>query len=145
MERDAKGSAQRIVGTHVDISERKRTEAELEQANQNLERRVVERTRELAALNESAAVVSRSLNLDEVMESALQKTMEAAGAAAGAAFMLEAPSQPMMLMAQDVAEACTPCCVSRLPLDTALSGKPPNANLRSSGRWPSIPKETSGT
>ena len=48
VERDSKGSALRIVGTHMDISERKRTQAELEQANQNLERRVEERTRALA-------------------------------------------------------------------------------------------------
>ena len=52
VERDAAGSALRIVGTHVDISERRKTQAELEQANLNLERRVGERTRELAALNE---------------------------------------------------------------------------------------------
>ena len=63
------GSVRRIVGTHVDISERKRTQAELEQANLNLERRVSERTRELVALNEVAAVVSRSLNLREISES----------------------------------------------------------------------------
>ena len=83
----------------MDISERKRTQAELEQANQNLERRVRERTRELAVLNTLAAVVSRSLDLGEIMESALQKTMEAAGVEAGAAYRLEEQSQTLVLMA----------------------------------------------
>jgi len=52
-----------------------RTQEELEQANQNLERRVKERTRELATLNALAAVVSRSLDLKEIMESGLQQTL----------------------------------------------------------------------
>ena len=127
VERDSSGSAHRIVGTHVDISERKRTQAELEQANQNLERRVGERTRELAALNEFAAVVSRSLDLGEVMESALQKTMEAAGAEAGAAFVLEEPSRTMVLEAHRGLSPRFISFISRLPLDTALAGKPPDA------------------
>ncbi|HSV93379.1 MAG TPA: PAS domain-containing protein, partial [Desulfobacterales bacterium] len=66
VERDAQGNVQRIVGTHVDISGRKSAQVELEHANLNLERRVDERTRVLTALNEVAAVVSRSLDLLEI-------------------------------------------------------------------------------
>jgi PAS domain S-box-containing protein len=124
VERDSKGSAQRIVGTHVDISERKRNQAELEQANKNLDRRVKERTRELAALNALAAVVSRSLDLREVMESALQKTMEAAGVEAGGAFRLEEQSQTLVLMAHRGLSQRFVSLVSQLPLHAVLAGKP---------------------
>jgi len=124
VERDAKGSALHIVGTHVDISERKRTQAELERANQNLERRVGERTRELAALNELAATVSRSLDLGEIMASALRKTMEAAGVEAGAAYRLEEDSQTLALVAHRGLSPRFPPLIARLPLAVALAGKP---------------------
>jgi PAS domain S-box-containing protein len=127
VESDSKGSAVRVVGTHVDVSERKRTQAKLEQANQNLEQRVKERTRELAALNELAAVVSRSLDPGQIMESALQKTMEAAGVEAGAAFTLEEDSQTLVLMAHRGLSQRFVSFVSRLPLRAALAGKPSNA------------------
>jgi PAS domain S-box-containing protein len=123
VERDSKGSAIRIVGTHVDVSERKRTLAELEQANQNLERRVKERTRELAMLNELAAVVSRSLDLGEIMESALDKTLEAAGVEAGAAYRLEEQTQTLVLMAHRGLSPQFVSLTSRLPLEIALAGK----------------------
>ena len=41
----------RLWGTALDITERKQAEAAIQQLNHNLERRVVERTRELAAAN----------------------------------------------------------------------------------------------
>jgi len=124
VERDAKGSALRIVGTHVDISERKRTQAELEHAKLHLERRVAERTRALAALNELAAMVSRSLDLGEIMRAALEKTMEAAGVESGAAYRLEDESQTLVLVAQRGLSPRFAPLVARLPLEVALAGKP---------------------
>jgi PAS domain S-box-containing protein len=124
VERDAKGSALRIVGTHVDISERARTHAELEQAKQTLERRVAERTRELAALNEIAAMVNRSLDLGEIMASALLKTIEAARMESGAAFRLEEDSQTLVLVAHRGLSPGFVPLVSRLALHAALAGKP---------------------
>lgn len=53
-----------------DISERK-------QAQQALERRVAERTHELATLNAIAEVISQSLDLKEIMNAAVLKAMEA--------------------------------------------------------------------
>lgn len=124
VERDARGSALRIVGTHVDISERTRTRAELERAKQNLERRVEERTRELATLNALAAVVSRSLELDEVMTSALQATMEAAAMESGAAFRLDEATQTLELMAHRGLSPRFVPFIARLPLHAALAGRP---------------------
>jgi PAS domain S-box-containing protein len=124
VERDSTGKALRIVGTHVDISERKATQAELEQANQTLEQRVLERTRELAMLNEVAAVVSRSLDLGEIMGSALQKTMEAAGVEAGAAYRLDEETRALVMMAHQGLSPGFVARTSRMPLEVALAGKP---------------------
>lgn len=51
---DAKGNPIRMVGTHSDISERKRVEGQLLEANANLESRVVLRTQELERAKEMA-------------------------------------------------------------------------------------------
>jgi len=63
--------------------------AELQASYANLERRVTARTRELSTLNAVSAVVSRSLELEDVMRAALKKTLEAMGMEAGAAFRLD--------------------------------------------------------
>jgi PAS domain S-box-containing protein len=123
VERDPHGSVLRIVGTHMDISERKRAQEELEQANLNLERRVTERTRELVALNEVAAVVNRSLDLLEISESALEKTMEAAGVESGAAYRLDQESQELVLVAHRGLSPQFVALTSRIHLETALAGK----------------------
>ncbi len=63
--------------------------AQLQASYAHLERRVADRTRELAALNHIAAVVSRSLALEEVLGAALEQTMALLEMEAGAAFRLE--------------------------------------------------------
>ncbi len=47
------GAAVRLVGTHVDISDRKRAAKALQQANQHLEQQVEERTRSLVQANQA--------------------------------------------------------------------------------------------
>jgi len=123
VERDSTGNALRIVGTHVDVSERKRTQAELKQANQSLEQRVKERTRELAVLNALAVVVSHSLDLGQIMDSALQTTMESAGVEAGAAYRLEEQTRTLVLMAHRGLSQRFVANTSRLPLEIAMAGK----------------------
>jgi signal transduction histidine kinase len=57
------------------------------------------------------------------MQSALQKTMEAAGVEAGAAYRLEEPSQTLVLVAQRGLSPRFASRTSRLSLQTALAGK----------------------
>ncbi|HEX9077217.1 MAG TPA: GAF domain-containing protein, partial [Anaerolineae bacterium] len=69
--------------------ENQRAQEELQAAYENLERRVQERTHELAALNTIASVVSRSLDLNEILTAALDKTLQAVGMEFGGAYRLE--------------------------------------------------------
>ena len=121
--RDGRGEARRLVGTHTDITERKRAVAELEAAYQGLEQRVRERTRELAALNATAAVVSRSLDLGEIMSAGLEKTMEIAGTEGGVAYRLEGNGLLVMMAHRGLSDDFIRF-MARLPLEAALAGKP---------------------
>ncbi len=62
---------------------------QLEQSYAQLEERVRARTKELATLNATAAVASRSLNLEEILRDALDKTLEVLEMESGAAYVLE--------------------------------------------------------
>jgi signal transduction histidine kinase len=61
----------------------------VEARNRELVNRVDQRTHQLAALNSIAAVVSRSLDLKEIMSAALDKTIEVTGMEMGVAYRLE--------------------------------------------------------
>jgi nitrate/nitrite-specific signal transduction histidine kinase len=64
-----------------------RMSEELKESYANLEQRVTDRTRELETLNAIAFVVSRSLKLEEILSSALEKACEAVGVEAGAVLL----------------------------------------------------------
>ena len=64
---------------------------QLQQSYAGLEERVQARTRELATLNAMAAVASRSLNLGEILQDALDTTLEVLNMEMGAAYSLEGP------------------------------------------------------
>jgi nitrate/nitrite-specific signal transduction histidine kinase len=61
--------------------------AQLQESYTHLEQRVADRTRELATLNTVASVVSRSLELDEILASALKTALEALELEAGAIYV----------------------------------------------------------
>jgi nitrate/nitrite-specific signal transduction histidine kinase len=62
--------------------------AKLEESYSSLEKRVAERTQELATLNAIAARVSSSLNLSEIMADALERIMEMTGMEHGVAYRI---------------------------------------------------------
>ncbi len=66
-----------------------RMSARLRESYSLLEKRVGDRTRELAALNAVSAVVNQSLDLEAVLQAALGKTLEVMNLTAGAAYRLD--------------------------------------------------------
>jgi PAS domain S-box-containing protein len=67
---------------------------ELKQAQENLEKRVAERAHELAVLHEIVAVVSRSLDLKEILDAAVSKAMEVMQMDVGTAYYLQDVEKP---------------------------------------------------
>ncbi|MBN1135826.1 MAG: HAMP domain-containing protein, partial [Anaerolineae bacterium] len=72
---------------------------QLQESYEDLERRVASRTQELATLNTLAAVVSRSLDLEEILNDALDEALNIMGMAKGQAFLLEAETESLVLIA----------------------------------------------
>lgn len=79
-------TAAHLVGIAV---ERQRAQQAVESAYQELERRVRQRTHELATLNAIAGAVNRSLDLTEVLSEALAKTMQAMDMESGGAYRFD--------------------------------------------------------
>jgi signal transduction histidine kinase len=96
--------------------------AQLSESYAQLEQRVAARTRELAALNVIAAVASRSLELQEVMDAALDKTCEVIKMELGAAYCIEArgndtgEGDELVLIARRGLSEEFVCCASPRPL-----------------------------
>jgi nitrate/nitrite-specific signal transduction histidine kinase len=81
--------------------------AELDDSYSSLEKKVADRTRELAIVNSILSVASRSLDIGEILEDALNQTVEQMGFDAGVAFKFEPPPATPLLMAQQGFEPAT--------------------------------------
>lgn len=85
--------------------------AELDDSYFSLEKKVADRTRELAILNSILAVASHSLDIEEILEDALNQTVEQMGFDAGVAFKFEPqiaalhPTLPLLLAYQGIEPA----------------------------------------
>jgi len=86
--------------------------AELDESYSSLEKKVADRTRELGILNSILAVASHSLDIEEILEDALNQTVEQMGFDAGVTFQFEPqptvlPPAPPLLMAHQNFEPAT--------------------------------------
>jgi len=66
-----------------------RMAAHLQESYAHLEQRVADRTKEMATLNAIAATVSQSLDLNEILDDALDKTLQVMEIEAGGVYLLE--------------------------------------------------------
>jgi nitrate/nitrite-specific signal transduction histidine kinase len=73
--------------------------AELDESYSSLEKKVADRTRELAIMNSIISVASQSLDIQEILEAALNNTVEQMGFEAGVAFKLGPHLTTPLLMA----------------------------------------------
>ncbi len=71
----------------------------LQESYSTLEQRVAERTRQLSTVNAIANVASQSLDLEEILTDALEKTLELTILEAGAAYKVDRINQSLVLMA----------------------------------------------
>jgi len=81
--------------------------AELDESYSSLEKKVADRTRELATLNSIVSVASHSLEIGEILEDALDQTVEQMGFDAGVAFRFEPHPTPPVLLAYQGFEPAT--------------------------------------
>ena len=74
--------------------------AQLDESYSSLEKKVADRTQELAIMNSIISVASHSLDIHEILGDALNKTVEHMGFEAGAAFVVESAPPSTRLIAQ---------------------------------------------
>ena len=95
---------------------------QLQESYDHMERKVASRTKELATLNTLAAVVSRSLNLEEILNDALDEALEIMGMEKGQAFLLEEETQELVLIAHRGLSDELVRYTAQLPLGSSTSG-----------------------
>jgi nitrate/nitrite-specific signal transduction histidine kinase len=100
-----------------------RMSKELEASYSQLELRVAVRTRELEALNAIAAVVSQSLDLDEILDGALDKTLDVMGIEAGGIYLLNESTGALSIAAQRGLSARFVAGVDQLQVGEGFSGR----------------------
>jgi GAF domain-containing protein/HAMP domain-containing protein len=97
--------------------------AQLQGSYAHLEQRVADRTTELAALNAIAAVVSGSLDLDEVLNDALDKTLQVMGVEAGGIYLLDEEAGLLTVAVQRGFSPQFVAAIDRLKVGEGFSGR----------------------
>jgi GAF domain-containing protein/HAMP domain-containing protein len=97
--------------------------AKLQASYTHLEQRVATRTRELEALNAIATVVSQSLNLDEILNAALDKTLQVMEIEAGGIYLFDKEATELSIQAQQGLSPTFIAGVDRLKIGEGFSGR----------------------
>ncbi len=100
-----------------------RMSSQLQESYTNLEHRVATRTRELAALNAIATVVSQSLDLDEILTGALDTTLQVMDIEAGGIYLLDEADQILNIAVQRGFSPEFVAGVDRLKVGEGFSGR----------------------
>jgi nitrate/nitrite-specific signal transduction histidine kinase len=100
-----------------------RMAAELQASYTHLEQRVADRTRELEALNAISAVVSQSLDLDEVLHDAVDKTLQVMGVEGGGIYLLDQENGVLNIAAHQGLEPELVATIDGLKVGEGFSGR----------------------
>ncbi len=95
----------------------------LQESYAHLEQKVADRTKELATLNAIAAQVSHSLDLNQILNDALDEILEAMEVETGQAFRLEEETQTLIPIAHRGLSEAFVEHTARLPLAASLAGQ----------------------
>ena len=97
--------------------------AQLQESYTHLEQKVADRTKELATLNAVAAVVSRSLDLEEILSNALDKTLEVTGIEAGGIYLFQEDAGVLTIVAHEGLGAQFVAEIDNLKVGEGFSGR----------------------
>jgi nitrate/nitrite-specific signal transduction histidine kinase len=97
--------------------------AQLEESYSSLEQRVADRTRELATLNAIAITVSQSLDLDEVLNDALDKTLQVMGIESGGIYFLDDKTDELLVAVHRGFSPAFVAEIDRLKIGEGFSGR----------------------
>jgi GAF domain-containing protein/two-component sensor histidine kinase len=89
----------------------------------DLEQQIATRTRELSTLNAIAAVVSRSLDLEEILEDALDETIKVMGLDMGGIYLLDEDAQVLNMATSRGFRPGAADRVARISLEQEVSGR----------------------
>jgi GAF domain-containing protein/HAMP domain-containing protein/anti-sigma regulatory factor (Ser/Thr protein kinase) len=95
----------------------------LQESYAHLQNTIANRTRELSVINAIAAVVSQSLDLDEILNDAVEKTIQVMGIDAGGIYLLDEASGRLSIAAQRGFSPQFVTAVDGLELGEGFSGR----------------------
>lgn len=98
-----------------------RMSAQLKRSYNYLEQRIAGRTQALSTINAIAAVVSRSMDLDETLQDALDKTLEITSTEAGAVLLLDDDEEQLRLTSRRGLSPAMVALANELPLETDVT------------------------
>ena len=104
------------------IINQERLAGELSETNTMLERRVVDRTRELSALYNVTSVASQALDVETAMAQSLQQVVEAMKGDAGTIHLLDESTQTLHLAIKQGLPSNTLAEIDTIPVGTGLPG-----------------------
>jgi nitrate/nitrite-specific signal transduction histidine kinase len=113
----------------------------LEESYAHLERKVADRTKELATLNTIAAQVSHSLDLEEILNDALDEALAVMGMERGRAFCLDEETQTLILTAHRGLSTEVARRTARLPLGAGVAGQAAQAGQLVVRQVAGLPKD----
>lgn len=111
-----------VYGLVSDITDSKQAQQEIQSLNEELEQRVIDRTRELMALYEVTAVGSEALNLETMLAQTLDRVLAAMQSQEGLVHLLDQAHQILRLAAHRGIPAEVAGELDLLPLNDSLEG-----------------------